>query len=313
MSTTVPASAGSALHTSTPVPRWTSNAALRTAAILAAYVAAAFVYTFPLGLHLADALVDQPDTLFNSWVLAWDVHALTTNPLHLLDANIFFPFHQPLTYSDIMLTGAVIVEPIELLTGNPALAHNLLTLASLPFAAFTTYLLVYELCGDRWAAFVCGALFSFCLTRQAQIDNVQLLQVGWLPLSLLFLHRALRRGRTSDYLLFALFCVCQALAGVYLMFITAVGIGTFLAFEVVTSRTLLRRRHTIRLAGALVVIAICLAPVALAYGATQRIFGYRWPPSLIHSLAAAPTDFLAVQQSSLMYGALLARFRNPVF
>lgn len=297
----------------TPTPRWTPGAALRTAAILGAYLVASVVYTFPLVLHLSDALIDRPDTLFNSWVLAWDVHALTTNPLHLLAANIFFPFPQPLTYSDTMLTGALMVAPIELLTANPALAHNLLTLASLVLAAFATYLLVHELCRDRPAAFVCGALFSFSLIRQGQLDTVQLLQIGWLPLALLFLHRALRSGRTADYLLFALLSVCQALAAVYLMFLTAVGIGTFLVFEVITSRTLLRRGHAIRLGGALVVIAVCLSPVALAYGATQRIFGYHWSPDLIHSLSAAPTDFLAVQPSSLAYAWLLARFDNPIF
>src|SRR5579859_1726034 len=227
-------SARTGTHVTIATRGWIRGTASRTAAIVGAYCVAAAVYTFPLVLHLSDALVDRPDTLFNSWVLAWDVHALTTNPLHLLDANIFFPFPQPLTYSDTMLTGALMVAPIELLTANPALAHNLLTLGSLVLAAFTTYLLIYELCSNRPAAFLCGALFSFSLIRQGQIDTVQLLQIGWLPLALLFLHRALRRGRTLDYLLFALFCVCQALAAVYLMFLTAVGIGTFLVFEVIT-------------------------------------------------------------------------------
>ena len=302
-----------AMRLGLPTPHRRLGAAPRTVAIRGAYLVAAVVCTFPLVLHLSDALIDKPDTLFNSWVLAWDVHALTTNPLHLLDANVFFPFPQPLTYSDTMLTGALMVAPIELLTANPALAHNLLTLVSLVLAAFTTYLLVYELCRDRPVAFVCGALFSFSPVRQGQLDTVQLLQIGWLPLALLFLHRALRAGRTADYLLFALCCVCQALAAVYLMFLTAVGIATFLVFEGISSRTLLRAGHALRLAGALIVIAVSLSPVALAYGATRRVFDDRWAPDLIHGLSAAPTDFLAVQPSSLAYGWLLARFDNPVF
>jgi hypothetical protein len=67
-------------------------------------------------------VVDQHDPPFKSWLLAWAVHALTTNPLHLLDANIFHPLLQPLTYSDIMLTGALMVAAIESLPANPALA-----------------------------------------------------------------------------------------------------------------------------------------------------------------------------------------------
>ena len=286
---------------------------LRAAAILGVYVVASGVYTFPLVLHVSDALIDRPDTLFNSWVLAWDVHALATNPFHLLDANIFFPFPQPLTYSDIMLTGAIMVAPIELLTANPALGHNLLTLASLVLGAFTTYLLVHELCGSRPIACICGALFSFSLIRQAQLDTVQLLQIGWLPLALLFLHRALRSGRTIDYLLFAFFCVCQALAAIYLLLLAAVAIGVFLVFEFATSHTLLSRGHMTRLSAALAIVVVSLTPVASAYGATERLFEFRWPSDMIRGFSAAPSDFVAVQPSSLTYGWLLARFDNPVF
>ena len=291
--------------------RWTK--ATTTLLILGAYLVGAIVYSFPLALHLSDGLVSSPDSLFNSWVLAWDAHALVTDPLRLFDANIFYPFPKPLTYSDTMITGALMVAPVQWLTGNPALAHNLLTLASLVLAAWGMYLLVVELTGHRAAAFLCGALFSFSFARQSQLEHVQLLQLCWLPLTFLFLHRAFRRGRTSDYLLFAIFCVCQALAGVYLMYLAAVALGVFLVFELLTSRTLVQPGHARRLAGAGILIGVILAPVALAYGDTQRIFDFHWPTGFVRDMSLAPADFLSVPPRSLVYSASLARFSNAFF
>ena len=50
-----------------------------------------------------------------------------------------------------------------------------------------------------------GCIFAFCASRQAHLEHVNLLQFGWLPMALLCLHKAVSRGRTSDFLLFALF------------------------------------------------------------------------------------------------------------
>ena len=82
------------------------------------YLVGAAVCTFPLVLHLADALLPAPDPLHESWILAWDIHALTTDPLHLYDANVYFPFPLSLTYSDAMLSGAIMIAPVLLLTGQ---------------------------------------------------------------------------------------------------------------------------------------------------------------------------------------------------
>ena len=95
-----------------------------------------------------------PDTLLHSWILAWDVHALTTDPLHLYEGNVYFPFPLSLTYSDSMLSGALMVAPLLLVTGNAVLAHNVLTLAALLIAALGMYLLGRSLTGDDTAGVV---------------------------------------------------------------------------------------------------------------------------------------------------------------
>jgi hypothetical protein len=40
--------------------------------------------TYPLILHLSTHIPDNPgDPLLNVWIMAWDFHALTTNPWNL--------------------------------------------------------------------------------------------------------------------------------------------------------------------------------------------------------------------------------------
>ena len=66
-------------------------------------VAAAIAVTWPLALHLANGVTDFGDPLLNSWILAWDAHALATSPRHLFDANIFYPESWTLAYSETLL------------------------------------------------------------------------------------------------------------------------------------------------------------------------------------------------------------------
>lgn len=278
--------------------------------VAAFFAAAALVATFPLILHLADAVpVDLGDPLLNAWILAWDAHALTTEPLHLFDANIFYPFPQPLTYSDALLSGALAVAPITLLTHNAVLALNALLLASLWLAGFGTYVLVRDLTGHELAAVVAGCLFAFCPYVRAQLAHVQLLQIGWLPLAILFLRRALRGGRSLDFALFAVTCVCLSLASFYLMYIGAVAIGTFLVVEVLRNRIRLRVREGVvpRLFGALALVGLCVIPFGMPYARIQQLFRFQWPVQLIRDLSATWTDFVSVLPTHAVYGPLLGR------
>jgi hypothetical protein len=71
-----------------------------------------------LGLELV-----QRDINLTMWVLAWDSHALVTDPLHLFHANPFYPARLTLALEH-MLGNAPVFTPVYLATGNPVLAHQ---------------------------------------------------------------------------------------------------------------------------------------------------------------------------------------------
>jgi len=71
------------------------------------------VVTWPVVQHLATAVPGNlTDSLENSYIFSWDAHALLHQPLHLFDANIFYPERLTLAYSENVLGLAVFVAPL---------------------------------------------------------------------------------------------------------------------------------------------------------------------------------------------------------
>jgi len=74
------------------------------AAALAFFVAIAVLETWPLARHPARlSRNDNGDTILNEWVLAWVAHQAPRAPLHVYDANIFYPERNTLAYSESMI------------------------------------------------------------------------------------------------------------------------------------------------------------------------------------------------------------------
>ncbi len=181
----------------------------------------------PAGLAARWSVRDAGDPLLNSWILAWDIHALSTNPSQLYDANIFYPFLLPLTYSEVMLSSAMLISPVYLLSGNPVPVHNVLTLGSFWLAGISMYLLVRELTVAPLPSVIAGCVYAFFPYRIGQLSHVQLLLTGWLPLALLFLHRALKTARLRYFVLFAICFTLEALASYYLAYFSAMSSSSF--------------------------------------------------------------------------------------
>ena len=79
------------------------------------------------------------DDLIIAWTLAWDWHALTTDPLHLFQANIFFPEQNTLAYSEHLLGVAILAWPIQLLTRHPLVTLRIFSLLALWVTAIGMY------------------------------------------------------------------------------------------------------------------------------------------------------------------------------
>ncbi len=92
-----------------------------TLAVLLVSIVLSLLLTYPLSAHLATAVEDRQDALLNVWIMAWDGHQLLADPLHLFDANIFYPYPRTLAYSELLLGSALLALPLTAASGNPVL------------------------------------------------------------------------------------------------------------------------------------------------------------------------------------------------
>jgi hypothetical protein len=184
----------------------------RGAGVTLLYAVLTFALSYPLALHPASRVLGpgtDPDLWM--WTLAWDVHAFTHQPWAIFDANIFYPAHYALAYSENLIGSALLAAPIIWTTHNPVLAMNLVVLGSTVLCACGAYLLGRRLGLEPPAAIATGLIFGFAPARFLRIEQVHLATIQWVPFGLAFLHRYWDERRPADLRLFAACFSLQAL------------------------------------------------------------------------------------------------------
>ena len=88
--------------------------------------------------------------------MAWDAYAFLHQPLHIFDANIYYPYANTLAYSENLIGSAFFAAPIIWLTGNLVLAMNLTALLTCVLCGTGAYLLARRLHFGVGGAFICG-------------------------------------------------------------------------------------------------------------------------------------------------------------
>ncbi len=201
------------------------EATLVVLAATALTIAATYPVAFGID-HLGR--VNTDDGRWSIWVVSWVAHKLTTNPLDVFNANIFYPHRSALAFSEANLGAGFISAPVWAATKNPYATHNVAFLASFVIAFAGAYYLTRYLTSNRPAAAVAAVMFAFCPYIFARTAHVQLLFIGGLPFCLLAFHRlvdapSVGRSVTLGVLLWATALTC-AYYGVFAALM--VGLGT---------------------------------------------------------------------------------------
>lgn len=191
------------------------------AAAAIAYVVIAALWALPMTARPTERVPDLGDPLHLAWTMAWDAHALVRQPLRLYDANAFHPYPRSLAFGDHLLPEAVMVAPVFWATGNAVLASNAAVVLGLALSAWAMFLLVRRLTGSAAAAFVAGLAYAFNSLTLHELPRVQVLNVQWWPLALLWLDRFRTTGGRRDAALAAAALALQGLSGTYYLVYTA--------------------------------------------------------------------------------------------
>jgi len=281
-----------------------------TALVALLLLALAVVLTWPVTTHLGSAASDLGDPVLTTWILAWNIHALTAAPLRLFDANMFHPRRWALAYTEHLLGLVPFVGAARLIGADPLVAHNLVWLATFPMVGLALFWLVRHLTGHTGAAALAAVLYAFSHFRFGQMGHVQILSHQWLPIMLLGLHRAAEHGgRWRDLGLAAGALALQALSsGYHAVFATIAG-ALFVGWLALPGGRPPLGRLTVRggvLAG---LVALLLLPFILPYRIVRGETGLTRSYEEIVSYAARPRAYLAAPETSRWLGEATARFR----
>jgi hypothetical protein len=286
------------------------------------FVVLSLVLTYPLALHLAEAVEDRQDALLNVWITAWDGHQLLNDPLDFFDANIFHPYPRTLAYSELLLGNGLLSLPVTAASGNPVLGYNVALLLSFLLSGFGTYLLVLDLTRSRGAGLVAGTIFAFSAYRMTNLAQAQLLTTQWLLFALLALLQLMRRPRARHVATFVLFFCLQALSSFYYAILLAMAVAGLVVWKLAVRVWLHTRqgagdgaplrRLVLHLLLAAVLCALSMLPFALPYFQVQRDLGFERSLADNEPFSASLRQYLMVPPGSVVHGRWLPSDDTPV-
>jgi hypothetical protein len=215
------------------------------------------------------------DGLFSLWNVAWVARTIVADPVHLFDANIFYPHKNALAYSEANLLSGVLGAPVWWATKNPYATLNFVNLAAFATSYFCAWLLIRRLTSDPASAMVGAVFFAFCPYVFAHTAHVQLLWTGGLPLSMLMMHRLADGPTVRRGVALGLALLVQALACAYYGIFAALMVGYAVLFFTI-SRSYVRNVAWWRSVSVAAVVAMAgVAPVLIPYLGIQQDEGFR--------------------------------------
>ena len=278
------------------IDRWTDHPTRWC--VVALLVITSFI-TWPQLIHFHQ-VTDFGDPLLNSWVLAWDAHAMVSQPLHFFDANIFFPSQRTLLYSEPLILPGLVLAPLSWMHLDPIAVHNVLLFTGYIASGTAIFILVRSLQSDVVVAFVAAVIFTVHPYRTEIYPKVQLQLIFWVPLALAALHRLLVSGRRGDAVWLGLLLAAQAYTCIYYGVFGPIAVATVACVLVIASGK--QPRHTfVSLGIAALISIISVAPLWLAYTRTSEQVGERGLQE-IQTFSATLQDYRQPHPDNWLYG-----------
>jgi hypothetical protein len=276
------------------VPARRLRAAAPRVTALAVFALLAIVHTWPLArspAHLSRN--DTGDAVLNTWAIAWVAHQLPRDPIHLFDANIFYPERLTLCYSEAMIVQGIMAMPILAAGGSAVLAYNLLLMAGFALTGWAFCLLLRHWTGSWAAGYVGGSLAAFNAHVLVRLAHLQTQHVEFIALILFALDRLVTSRRVRDAVLLGVGFALQGLTSIYLLVFST----WMLVFAVAARVRDELRRKPVAMIGLLALAAamatILMAPYLLAYYELHRLTGLERTVDDARRFAGSWIDYLS--------------------
>jgi hypothetical protein len=264
------------------------------AASLVFFIALTIAETWPLATNPARlSRNDNDDTMLNEWAIAWVAHQAPRAPLHLYDANAFYPERHTLAYSEAMIPQAAMAAPLLWAGASPVTAYNLVLLAGFVLNGWAMSLVVRRWTGSWAAGLTSGVIFSFNAHVLTRLPHLQAQHVEFLPLALLALDDLFRSPGRRNAVRLGVWFALQALTSLYMLVFSALAM---IAAAAVRANEWIghRFRAVVPWFGAGVLTAsVILTPFMLPYWWLHQVQGFSRPLDEVAVFNATWDDYLS--------------------
>ena len=251
--------------------------------------------TWPWVTRLRDAVVDPGDPYLISWILWWDYHQTFHDPLHLFDANIFYPLRYTLAFTENGYGIALLFFPLFALGLRPLTVNSVATFLGFAFCGYGAFRLTRTLTNSNVAAWVAGVVFAFIPYRFHLLSQLQYVFTGWMPLTLesLVLFARDRSRKRAAWLGIAF--TMNALSCVTWFILTLTPLALSAVFLIVRYRLERDRAFWVRGAAAIGASALALLPFLLPYHYVSKAHGFTWGPDVVQHNSPTPMHWLSAE------------------
>ena len=248
-----------------------------------AYVLLVPLMTWPLIGQLGHNIPGSlGDAWMHLWTFGWVKEAIQGKHALFYSDALYYPNGVSLVFHNIAWLNIVLWLPLQALL-NEGAAYTLVYMAILAFNGCATYLFAREVGLREAAAFVAGLIVAFWPYTLSHHDHPNLIFLGWIPISMLFLRRTLLQGRRRDALWAGVSVALLGIARWQLLVMGGFLIGIYLLYLFKSVPVARSRRRLCLLALTAVVAVLLMAPLL--------------SPILLAQIGAEPSPDLFVEDA----------------
>jgi hypothetical protein len=273
---------------------------IREVSLFVLFLLIAIAMTWPMARNLRTALSDLGDPVLNTFLIDWDVYALTHKPLQIYNAPFYAPGKYPLAYSENMIAIGLVMVPFRLIGLAPVTLYNVAMLLGFALAGYGMSVLA-RVCGRSiFASIIAGIFFAFCSFKFDHLSHLQIIWSGWLPLMFAALFTYWREPTRRHAVFLGIAFVMNALTNIHWLLFGSFTLAVTIVFLAIVERR--DRRYWTMLIATLAISSAIVIPFLIPYRVVSKTYGMKRAAEEVAWYSAKWGDWLRTTPRNLLYG-----------
>jgi hypothetical protein len=274
------------------------------------FIVLTIAMTWPQVLSLSTRVYDADDPLLSIWRISWIAHILPLSPLELFNGNIFYPEKRTLAYTDAVLLQGFAGAPLIWSGVSRVTTYHILLLLSIALSGWAMWRYALHLTGNFAGALLAGIVFAFVPYRFDHYHHLELQATIFMPLTLMWLDRAIHSGSRRDAWWTMAAFVAQVYSCIYYAVFLATALIPIAALRLWWSTPAARRAFVRSITPAVIAALIAVSPYAIAYGRNRESLGERLDRDIL-LYSATLANYLATPEANVIHWAWSRAFGQP--